>query len=213
LIYCNGMLRLLQLCLLFPFYLLAQQEGEHFWSGSLSFNTTANKSFRNNGSSATNAAYMIDLRVNRGKFISNNRMVYGGVIANIVYYEPGGNNARYATGLQGGLAKYHQLLPGFYASLNHELSYVFGWNGGRSAVRNHTVSYRFSPGLTYRMSERFALQLNLALVTIDVTQQSSASNRNESQRISVHLLSGTSLANLNFGLFYFPFQLQRKQTK
>lgn len=206
------MFRLLLVCLLFPFCLLAQQEGERFWSGSMSFNTTANKSFRNNGSSNTNAAYSIDLRMNKGKFISNNKMIYGGIIANVVYYEPGRNNARYAAGLQGGLAKYYPLLPGFYASLNHDLSYVYGWSGARSPVRNHTISYRFSPGLTYRMSPRFALQLNLALVNIGITQQN-VSNRNESQNITVNFVSGTSMANLNFGLFYFPFQLQRKKTK
>lgn len=205
------MLRLLLLtCLLAPLCLFAQQEGERFWSGHLTYNTTNTQSFRN-GTSTGNSGYYIDLRISKGKFISNNRMVYGGLVSTINYTEGfGRSTGRYTVGAQIGLGKYYPLFAGLYASLNHDITYLYGWNGARSRVHSHYVNYRFSPGLMYRMGPRFALQLNLSLLSIGVTRQYD-SNRSQSQSIALNILSGTSLSNLNFGLYYFPFQAQRKK--
>lgn len=196
--------------MLFPLCLFAQNEGERFWSGSLGVAAIENARY-SSGSTTNNSTYSMDVRLNKGKFISNNRMIYAGVNSNVALN--GGNgrtNGRYVVGAQVGLAKYYTLATGLHATFNHELSCLYGWNGAKSAVSSYIFNYRLAPGLIYRMNEKFALQVNLALLNAGITRQYS-SNIARSQTVVLNLLPSTQQINLNVVLFYFPFQAQRKK--
>lgn len=225
------MSRLLFFSLLLPLGLFAQEEGEQFWSGLISYNANVNNTLRITPAGTYSndhvTGYYLDSRINRGKFISNNRAFFIGVLGSVNYYESdfikvnGQNryNVTYQVGGQIGLSKYYFLLPRFYATANHDFSYTYSWNETNesysSKITTHGIAYRFAPGLYYRIRSRWGLQLNLSLLNISVNRSLSknTTTQSESQRLSLGLFSGTSLGNLTFGVVYFPFQSQRKKAK
>lgn len=222
------MSRLLFCCLLLPLSLFAQEEGEHFWSGLLTYNANVNNTLRVSSagtySNDHTTGYYFDSRINRGKFISNNRAFFLGVLGTINYSESdfikvNGNNRysiTYQVGGQVGLVKYYFLLPRFYGTANHDFSYTYSWNENNDVFSNkltsHGIAYRFSPGLYYRIRSHWGLQVNLSLLNVSINRNLIKNNttQTESQRLNIGLFSGTTLGNLTVGVVYFPFQSQRK---
>ncbi|MES2560497.1 MAG: hypothetical protein V4590_12190 [Bacteroidota bacterium] len=225
------MLRIITLCFFVPLCVFAQEEGERFWSGFVEYNTNIS----NNGrilSSGTysndhSTSYYLNTRISKGKFISKGRAFSYGILGTVNYSESdfikiNGDNRytiSYQLGAQFGLSKYYVILPKFYATVNHDFSYQYQWNEGNDVFANstntHSILYRLSPGMHYRVKPRWGLQLNLSLFSLAVRRSlsSDSQSRSETQRINVNLFSGTTLGNLTFGVLYFPFQSQRKNTK
>lgn len=223
--------RKLILCILFPLSLFAQEVGERFWSGLITYNAYVNNTVRfpssGNYSSDHATSYSVDGRITIGKFISNNRAFSYGMIGRVNYYESdffkvNGKNAytiSYQLGAQFVLNKYYSIFPKFYATMNNDFNYTYNWNEGNdlfsNSINTHGLFYRFSPGLYYRLKPRWGLQLNLSLLSISINRSvsSNSQSQTETQRIYVDLFSGTSLGNLTFGVLYFPFQSQHKKHK
>lgn len=224
--------RILILCMLVPYSLFAQEVGERFWSGLVtyaaktdnSFRVSSNGNFNNRGTTT----YFLESRINYGKFISNNRAISLGLIGSINYSESdyykvangdNRNNINYRLGGQIGLTKLYEITPKFYAIVNHDFGYIYGWNGSNDTsynkVNTHTIAYRLSPGLLYRMSARFSLQVNLALLNVGVsrTLYTYSKSSQQIQTIDLNILSGTTLNNISFGVLYFPFQSQHTKRK
>lgn len=215
--------------MLVPLCLFAQEEGERFWSGLISYNANVSNTVNLPSGGAYNSdhttSYALDGRITLGKFISNNRAFSYGIIGRISYYESdffkvNGDNSytlSYQLGAQIGLSKYYLMLPNFYATMNHDFSYAYNWNEGNNVfsndIKTHAINYMFSPGLYYRIKPKWGLELNLALLYVSVNRSVSSNSvsQSETQRIYVNLFSGTSLGNLTFGVLYFPFQSQRKK--
>jgi hypothetical protein len=216
------------LFLLIPAGVSAQVKGERFFAGSASFYNSSNKTETPNPQGGlyidSYKSYDLDLVFDYGKFTRDNRAIQFGLISSTTYFDitNSGYDAEHTRDIQSwsyrmgahfSYSTYFPVLPGLYGSVINDFAFTHSWsksdNQGPYKVKADMLTYSLSPGVFYRFSPKFGLNLSLNLLSVNLLGVYGHEDP-EDNYINLNVSADVSINNLYFGVIWFPAGSKKK---